>query len=166
MRIPAKGAREMKSRWMVCWVVIGAALATSVAVAQSPRPKPVYKMGPTPKSYQMKLDAVALLQATNGARALLQFTNFAGGASYRYRYLPPGGGTEQRGGGKVWETSEPVKMPDGSTRTRYRPDHCQVVVGDISFPWSAGSPTMGWIYVVPQRVRVEILGATAFDRPW
>ncbi len=157
----------MRPLSIVAATALGLALASSLAAAQPLQPGTIVGASPRPKSYQLKLNDVASLRAVNGAQAMIQFTNFAGGASYRFRYLPPGGGGEQRGGGTVRESYERVKRPDGSTRTVYRPDHnVKVVAGDISFPWSAGSATMGWIYLIPQKVQVEILGPTAFDRPW
>jgi hypothetical protein len=119
------------------------------------------------KSYKLMLNEVAYLQASDGGKALIQFTNFATGGTYRWRYLPPKAAGEQRGTGDVRESLQRFREPDGNFTVKPLPDHhVKVLAGGVTCTWSARNPQSCWIYVFPSKAKVEVLPEKEFERSW
>lgn len=87
------------------------------------------------------------------------------GRAYKYRLLPRKGDREQSGEGKVFEKYESHQEKEGSKRVEIvdRGSQLMITVGAVSLEWSHGSDTSGWVYFVPERERVYLVWADAFD---
>lgn len=117
------------------------------------------------KSLAVTTSDVVLIQTTLHGTAVVQFTNFSiTTASYRWRYRPSPSQNVMSGTGQVVESYDRQLMPDGSYRVSPRTDHDTIVkAGDINFEWSVGDKSYGWLYYNPDRARVTVLPAAAFD---
>jgi hypothetical protein len=118
------------------------------------------------KSLSVTTSDVVFVQTRSHGAAVVQFTHFdMEGASYRWRYRPSSGQKVLSGTGRVTESFERERMPDGSYRVSPRSDHATLVkAGEISFEWSAGDKTKGWVYYDPDRATVRLLPVEAFDK--
>ena len=105
-----------------------------------------------------------VLRNEAGAAVVEITAQIAGGASYRWRFQPAGGGAELRGEGKVFERYEgAAKMPDGSVRLKDMGSQLDIQAGPFRIPWSSGDPNFGWIYLDRDALGAQIVNDQKFD---
>lgn len=118
------------------------------------------------KSLSVGLNQVIRVSNTNGALALIQFTQFGTtNAAYRWRFHPSSNSPITTGAGVVFENYDKRADASGSTALIHlgSPDDLKVKAGNFRLEWSFGSLTNGWLYYNPLREKIDILESSAFD---
>jgi membrane-associated protease RseP (regulator of RpoE activity) len=118
------------------------------------------------KSLSVTTNQVVRVSGTNGAIAIIQFTQFgATNANYRWRFRPTPGGIVSTGAGVVFEDYNGHIDAYGMKQLTHRgsPDDLKVKAGDVRLEWSSSSLTSGWLYYYPSREKVEVLDSSVFD---
>ncbi len=122
--------------------------------------------GTSNKTISATTNDVLFIQTPSGAAAVVQFTSFGSSrADYRWRYRAPNSSTIQTGTGKVVESYDSTRQPDGNYRVTPKSDHDPIVhAGDLRMEWSFGSQTNGYVYVQTNRATIQVLNSSAFDK--
>jgi hypothetical protein len=117
-------------------------------------------------SLSVNTNQVVRVLCTNGAMAVIQFTQFGTtNANYRWRARSVLGGMVNSGTGVVFEAYERNADAFGGYHLTHlgNPDDLYVKAGDVRLEWSFNNLTSGWLYYDPSREKVEILDSTTFD---
>ena len=122
--------------------------------------------GRKPKSLSVTTNQVVRVLGTNGARAIIQFTQFGvTNANYRWRFRPASGGVVTTGVGVVFEHYDRRTNAFGSVERIHRgsPEDLRVKAGDFRLEWSSSNRKSGWLYYYPSQEKVEVLNSSSFD---
>jgi hypothetical protein len=110
-------------------------------------------------------DLMLVLASDEGVAAVVFTDELKEGRAYKFRYESNDGKTKDSGDGKVFEKykrfpgkkpKETVVVDDGG--------ELYLKAGPIKVEWSYSDDERGWIYYIPEKVRVQIATADEFDK--
>ena len=119
------------------------------------------------QAIELKEKEMLLLKSDKGI-ALLDFLDFADEESvstYRWRFLPSGGGEEERGSGEVFERYTRRQRCGSSDQVIVKGNGSQTAlqVGTFSLQWSYASFSTGWLYVDKIETKTSLLPDIEFE---
>jgi hypothetical protein len=147
---------------------LGLVLSALLLPAQAPAPAPAPAAREKVSAPVVYEGLMLVVTTKDGVAAFAFGKEVPRGVGYRWRFLPAGGGKEQSGEGKVFETYSraAVAAPGGRVVQGVQDEGGQLFLtaGPIRLEWSYSAAGRGWVYYLPEQARVQIAGSRGFGK--
>ena len=148
--------------------IFGAVLPTEAGAPDVAKDPMFIGVGPgIAPNFALETNQVMFIQATNGAKAVLQLTSTTRtNAAYRWRYQAPQSLEIKSGSGSVLSAVTNVPTGPGRARSVYGPGHnIRIKAGELILLWQPGK--QHHVAIHPAKATFKIMDdAKAFDGPF